>query len=707
MMNKVNRSKIKTVQPSRPKRAFKLRALPLAMAGIFMSHAVWAEDIRLPRIDVIGAAESLAADNPGSVAIVSRQDIEETQPLSVQDALRKVPGIHTVETEGYGFYPRITIRGIGSDMSRKVLLLEDGAPIALGPYTDPSAYYSPPIERMDSIEILKGSGTLRHGPSTIGGAVNYITRQPTTKAGGMLDVKVGTQNFKSVMGEYGGAVGDGLASVSVLHKEGDGFRNMPFKLDDLVLKGGLAVGDQQFVGVKLTHYRLNANNTYLGLTQAEYDADPDLNRAVNDLMKVARSSLDVNHEYVISPTASLKTLVYYNQAKRDWWRENYTFNAVTGLNDMSGQEQGRLRDFEVMGIDSRLNFAHQALDINNETELGVRLHTEEMINRRTGNAPAGSQTVTALLREDDTRKADALAMFAENRFHVSANTIVTPGLRVESYRQERDIRTWNSLPVGTQTATGNTEVVPGLGAIWKLDPDTSVFAGVHKGFAPPRVQDAVSNSGTAVDLDAERSTNYEIGVRGKWSRGQYELTAFRLDFQNQLVSQTESGGAGSQQTNAGATLNQGVELGGDLGLGGGFSVGGNYTWLPVAKLDSVRVIAGVDRNGNRLSYAPEHVLNASLNYRQGEVQLALAANYVSSQYANLENTEVGTADGKAGLIEGRTVLDLSASYQLNKSTKVYGTVKNLADTKYIASRAPEGIFPGAERSLQLGLKLDI
>ncbi|HEX7763213.1 MAG TPA: TonB-dependent receptor plug domain-containing protein, partial [Cellvibrio sp.] len=110
--------------------------------------------------------------------VIDRKKLDQLQPLSTQDALRKSPGIHAVDTEGYGFYPRITIRGLGSDMSKGVLLVEDGSPIALGPYTDPATYYSPPIERMDSIEVLKGSGALRYGPSTIGGAINYITRNP-------------------------------------------------------------------------------------------------------------------------------------------------------------------------------------------------------------------------------------------------------------------------------------------------------------------------------------------------------------------------------------------------------------------------------------------------------------------------------------------------------------------------------------------------
>jgi len=676
-------------------------------AAIFPSAAVATGEIRLPRIDVVGATDQLAADNPGSVAVITEQELEDRVPLSTQDALRKVPGVNVVETDGYGFSPRIGIRGLNPDMSKKVLLLEDGAPIALGPYTDPATYYHPPIERMERIEVLKGSSSLRYGPSTIGGAINYVTRQPPVTPGGMVDLRAGSRDYRSVQAEYGGAVGDAVGSVSFLHKEGDGFRDMPFEVNDLVLKGGLGLGDKQFLGAKLTYYRQDATHTYLGLTQKEFDEDPDQNRADGDRMEVRRWSVDVNHEYAISPTATLKTLFYYNQARRDWWRENFAFDTSTGENAMLGQEQGRLRDFEVMGVDSRLAFAHRGFGIDNDAELGIRLHGEEMDNRRTNNAPVGSHTVTPILREDDTRRARAVALFAENRFHVSDAVTVTPGLRVERYVQERSIDQWNSVPVGTDTTTRNTEVVPGLGATWQVNPGTTLYAGVHRGFAPPRVQDAVSNDGTAVELDAERSTNYEVGARGRQGVVAYEITWFRLDFANQLVQASQAGGASSQLTNAGESLNEGLEVGGDIDLGGGFSIGGNYTWLPTARLESTRIIGGVDRKGNRLPYAPEHLLNASLRYAAGPVRVGLSANYVSEQFSDFENTRAGSADGKRGEIEARTVWDLSASYQLTAKTRLYGTVKNLTDKKYIASRAPEGIFPGIERTVQVGLQVDL
>lgn len=654
----------------------------------------------LPMIEIFGDT-NLLDTVPGSGEVIDAEKLKQTQPLSTQDALRRVPGIHAVDTEGYGFYPRITIRGIGSDMSKKVLLLEDGAPIALGPYTDPAAYYSPPIERMDRIEVLKGSGSLAYGPSTIGGAINYITRDPE---GGRIKLSGGSENYRNLLAEYGGTWGDKTASVSVLRKQGDGWRDMPFEVTDIVLKAGMAIDNRNFVGIKLTRYDQEATHTYLGLTQKEYEQNYEQNKAQNDRMYVERDSIDLNHVYDFG-SGSWKTLAYWNNATRDWWREGFAFNAGTGENTLNGQEQGRLREFDVMGIDSRVTFTHDMLGIKNDTELGIRYHQEEMVNRRTNNAPVGSHTITNPLREDDTRNADAIALFAQNKFHFTDDTTVTPGVRVESYEQTRNIRTWNSVAVGTTTETDNTEVIPGIGLTHKLNAATTLFAGVHKGFAPATVADAVGNDGVSRDLDAEESVNYEIGIRGKLMQGNYEATLFRLDFKNQIVSTTESGGSGSSPlTNAGETLNQGIEVSADWHFDSGFTVAGNYTWLKDAKLNSTRIVDGVDRNGNRLTYAPEHLINAQLGYEASRWNANVGYSYVSEQFADLQNTVEGTANGKAGIIPSYGIWNVNARIKLTDNVDFFGSVRNLSDEKYIASRAPEGIFPGLGRMVEFGIE---
>lgn len=680
----------------------KKTVLSISVATLLAS-TLYAEEVKLPTINVVGDSEESLSHIPGSSTLITQETLEETKPLSLQDALKKTSGIHAVETDGYGFYPRITIRGIGSDMSKKVLLLEDGAPIALGPYTDPAAYYHPPVERMERIEILKGSGSLAHGPSTIGGAVNYVTKQP--RDGSNIVFATGNFGYKSLLAEYGVIFDKYSFSISALSKEGDGWRDMPFDATDVVVKGAVAINDNNTLGIKLTHYEHEAAHTYLGLTQREYDENYKQNKATNDMIFVERDSVDITHQYFSDSGLGVKTLFYYNKASRDWWRDGFDFNSTTGLNTMRGDsEQGRLRTFEVMGVDSRLTVDYNTFGFTNNAELGVKLHKEEMHNRRTNSALAGSQTTANGLRQDDKRYAEAVTLFAQNTLHISNKTAITPGFRAERYNQKRDVTIYDG-DGPSSTKTDNTEFIPGIGATHTFAQEATLFAGVHKGFAPPRVADAISNDGSAVDLDAERSTNYEIGLRGRTENANYEVAFFRLDFENQIVQATESGGAGTQSTNAGKTLNQGIELSGDIYLGDGFSFTGNYTYLESAKLASTRIIDGINRDGNRLTYAPEHLVNFMANYRETTWGAGIAYSHVSEQYSDLQNTIVGSADGKAGIIPAYNLWDINAWYVLNKNARLNIAIKNLTDEKYIASRAPEGIMPGMGLNAQASLKV--
>ncbi|MDD3592188.1 MAG: TonB-dependent siderophore receptor [Sulfurovum sp.] len=674
-------------------------------ASALLSPLICAETLKLPTINVIEASEDLLSHIPGSSTLITKEKLEETKPLSLQDALKKTPGVHAVETDGYGFYPRITIRGIGSDMSKKVLLLEDGAPIALGPYTDPAAYYHPPVERMERIEILKGSGSVAHGPSNIGGVVNYVTKQP--QDGANIVMSAGNFGYKSLLGEYGVVEDTYSLSISALKKSGDGWRNMPFDVQDAVIKGAVVLNDNHTLGVKLTHYEHDASHTYLGLTQKEYEEDYKQNKAKHDKMFLKRESLDLTHEYFTDSGFSVKTLAYYNNASRDWWRQNNTFNGATGYNEMGADADGRLREFEVMGIDSRAFFEYQFAGIENAAEAGVKLHKETMKNKRGRTADPYTYAIDTSytagsylngVREDDRRKAQAVTLFAQNTFYLTDATTVTPGFRVETYEQKREINSWNGDPTQRSTKTDNTEFIPGIGMTHEFAKKAIVFAGAHKGFAPPRVADAINTDGDAIELEAERSTNYELGLRGKIQNAEYEITYFRLDFENQIAQSSDSGG---QLTNTGETLNQGLELSGAVDLGAGFSVGGNYTFLHTAEIKS----NNEGRAGNRLSYAPEHLLNLTAGYKEEHWGTGIGYAYVSEQFSDFDETVTASDDGKKGIIPSYGLWDIHGWYRFNKNAKIDFAVKNLTDEKYIASRAPGGINPGMGLNAQVGVKI--
>ena len=693
--------------------------LSVAAAGALLTLS--ADQTRLPDMAIVGSGDE-SLHIPGAFAVIDAEQIERVQPMSTQDMLKRVSGVHVVETDGYGLAPRIGLRGLNPDMSKKVLLLEDGAPIQMGPFIDPAAYYSPPVERMEGMEVLKGSGSLRYGPSTVGGAINYITRKPPQKQ--TTDVRLSAHNagkgsLLSTQIDTGGTHGNAGYLISYIKKTGDGFKeNNAIDINDLMVKTTLAIADNQVLSTKFTHYSQDSQTTYLGLTQKEYEADHLQNKANNDWFYGKRYSFDITHEIDLSPEATLTTLAYWNNTTRDWWREDFAYcgtsggctdgygkSVAEGENYMRDSLGARNRTFDVMGIDSRLKLSHGAFGMDNQAQIGLRLHTEEMENKRIDNKNSGSAR-SGELREHDTRGADAIALFAQNRFMPSNRLSITPGVRVEQYTQTRDIHMWGvGNEVNSSSRVRNTEVIPGIGATYHLSESATLFGGIHRGFSPARVQDAIDNSGDEVQLEAERSTNVEIGVRGHSGEIAYEATAFHYDFTNQIVQSSEAGGAASGNTNAGKTLHQGLEASVSAPLGGGFSTDVALTYIPTAKLSSKRIIGGEDRDGNRVPYTPQMLARLALSYTDGPLRGTLEMQHTGSQYTDFQNTKAGSDDGMTGEIDAYTLFNLSTDYRLSPSTRLFASVKNLTDEKYISSRAPRGIFAGAPRQVGAGLHM--
>lgn len=683
----------------------KIKPLCLALAttaAINFPAPALAAEIELPRIDVIGEGEEAIAKQPGSVAIIDEAQLALMQPLSTQDALKSVPGVVVREEEGYGFIPNIGMRGLNPNRSQKLLVLEDGVPVAPGLFLANESYYSPRIERMQSIEVLKGAAGLRYGPTTIGGVINYITKDP--EKGATVTAKAGSHGYGLVGLDAGGSSssGNAMGGISLVKSQGDGFRNNAFDLNDAVIKGGMAIGDNQWVGAKFTHYDNEVNTSYVGLRPNEFRNDPTKNPAPNDYFLTDRNSFDINHEWQINDAVKLHTLLYWSQLTRDYWRREVQARSADGTtfvacNGSAYCMNGNNRAFEMMGLDSRLHIGFDGFGIKNEAEIGIRLHSDKLNNQKVRsktdpNARSGDLT------EDDTQKAQGIAFYGQNRFILNERVAITPGLRIETYDQSRK----NEL-TGLSGESSNTEVMPGIGATWQVAPQTQLFAGAFKGFSPAMVATAISGSGVDQLLDAERSNNFEIGVRGTAQRLSYEATAFHMDFSNQIIPQSESGGVGVTATNAGATLNQGLEGAIGYDLGAGWGVDANATWVPTAKFNSTKIVGGIDRNGNRLPYAPELTANLSVSYRVGGLKTRLGAYHVSRQFVDTENTVAESADGRRGVIPAYTTFDLNAHYAVDKQLSVFGTVRNLTDKKYIASRNPDGIFPGAARNFELGM----
>jgi Fe(3+) dicitrate transport protein len=256
--------------------------------------------------------------------------------------------------------------------------------------------------------------------------------------------------------------------------------------------------------------------------------------------------------------------------------------------------------------------------------------------------------------------------------------------------------------------------VPGVGLTYAPSDRLNVFTGVHRGFAPPRTEDVISQTGGVVDLESERSWNYELGLRSLPAPGlRLEATAFRSDYENQVVPASLAGGVGATLTNGGQTLHQGVEMSARLDAGTLLRSEHNlylraaFTALPVARFEGVRrsSVAGftsVSVSGNRLPYAPETLFTAAVGYTHPRgARAQLEAVHVGEQFTDDLNSVPSSADGQRGLIPAFTIWNLTVSYDLPKVT-LFATAKNLTDELYLADRT-RGMIPGPPRLLQLGI----
>jgi Fe(3+) dicitrate transport protein len=267
-------------------------------------------------------------------------------------------------------------------------------------------------------------------------------------------------------------------------------------------------------------------------------------------------------------------------------------------------------------------------------------------------------------------------------------------LRIEHYEQTRKILTQE----GDSVSTTNTEVLPGIGATYQVAPNAQIYGGVYRAFAP-------ATNGAALDgltdqrLDAERSDNFELGMRGLAGGLGYDLAVFRMQFDNQVV--TGNSDPNLSQSNAGETLHQGVEVALDHELGAGFRISGNLTYVPIARFESG------SNDGNRVPYSPKWLANVALEYGWRDLEVALMGHHRGAHLGDETNLRDIPADAAGGIWGGRlpgyTLFDFTARYRASEQLSVFGAVKNLTDKRYITGLR-QGIYVGPERSFEIGAR---
>ena len=673
-----------------------------------------AEVILVPRVDVIGNQEQLLK-TPSSAMIIEQDELEASHVFTTSEALRKVPGVVVRDEEGFGMRPNIGIRGLNPTRSTKVLLLEDGIPLTYAPYGANESYYHPVIDRFSSIEVLKGASQIKFGPLTAGGVVNYITPNAPEKFGGHLNVTVGNRDYLNTKINVGG---NGML-FDYTHKQGDGARdNTQSNVEDVNFKVTKDISDNQAITLRANWFTEDSQVSYSGITQREYNNfGGEYNPFNHDDFETTRYGLSATHDWQINTNALLTTNLYYSYFDRDWWRQQSNTTAsnissgvgcaafatarINGLatnGDNCQGNQGRLRTYNTYGLEPRLTVTHAW----GELELGAKAHFEDQERKQLNGTSSVARSGT--LVENNERKTDAYSGFISNRFDIGQFSI-TPAIRYEHIKNERTNRL-----TGANGADTFDEWIPGIAVAYNPHERLTMFAGVHEGFAPPRTEDLINNTGGLVEVEAEKSTNWEVGFRAKPSKNfNVESTAFYNDFKNLIAVGSVASNVNLSQ---GEATFAGLELAGQYDFENGFYSRMAYTWLPVAEQDapfrqvSNNAIVGGSKEGNRQPYAPKNTFTTALGYKMNNWNVQLEAVHVGKQYADFAETESPTVDGQRGEIASYTIYNAAINYALpTYKTTLFLVGKNIFDKDYIVDRT-RGILTGTPALIQVGMRYD-
>ena len=716
------------------------------------------EPILMAKLEIISEVETPYDKMPGAATVMDMQTLKLVNPIGTQEMLEYVPGINAFADDGIG-NSRISIgvRGLNPRRSSRVLILEDGVPIQPALYVYPNMYYNPPADRIDQIEVIKGSGTILYGPQTMGGVINYFTKRPRNEFGGALKLTGGENGYGSLFAEVGGwGNGKLKPELQLLLKRGDGFRqnnsfqqiNSTFKLNyirssskNLYLKGNL-------------NYE-NSNATYTGLTEWSFENDPTFNPKEHDNFKVFRAAIDFIQSEKLSSTLTKSTTAFASFFDRRWWRENDIFIKASELGEDSPSAQpyystfdlvrvgngknnfGILRTFYVLGLEQSYKMKHDLFNRPSKMETGWRVYAERFIDdRKTGFTKdsvytpdaregvyfRGSGDSLEILGTSHHYETIALSGFLSESIDFGTLTL-RPGLRIELFEQTRVDRMQGSIYQDKTLFV----VLPGI-AFSKSINGLNIFGGIHRGFTPPssgalkilNFGEGLEDSG--LDLDSERSWNKEFGFRGRSSLLDYEFAGFHIDIENLVAA-----GRGTAFKNLGKVTTQGIEARTSLLLSNIFSLlpdmDISYAFLATEVKDATIIsnVSGtagseVSINGKELPYSPDHTLTVGLEYNSSpKINLRADLRYVSEVYTDFENIEKTDDIGVTGPIPSYNIFNISGSYKVSPQLKIFFSGKNITDEVYIGSRLhsnpgqkeaniSSGIIPGPRRQINIGLE---
>ena len=686
----------------------------------------------------------------GSAHNISTKELTKFNYTNIHEILSKIPGINLQEEDGYGLRPNIGLRGTGLERSSKITIMEDGILMAPAPYSSPSAYYFPTIGRMNSIEILKGSSQIKFGPLTTGGAINFISTPIPEKLKGSVKLIGGTDNFRNFHGHIGtshknlGIMIEGFNYGSNGFKKLENNENTGFDKKDYNLKikyksnNTSSVYHETILAIGET--KENSNETYLGLSDEDFNKNPYLRYQGSqiDNMKAEQERISIKNYLEFNNGLNISTSIYKNNFQRNWYKlqsvidnngnkfgisslfkddANEAFSIVKGTidsNDNSLIVRANNRSYLSKGIQSVINKSFQNNNTTHHLSLSARYHYDEMDRFQWEDKYQMLNGIMHLNKKgipgsnsNRIQYSKALASYINYKIEM-AKLILNLGLRHEHIKGHRDdYGKSDAERKGTDLSSRENiinSLIPGIGLLYKINPSSNAFLGIHKGFSPP---------GDKPETNPEKSINYEVGFKTKSIKLESEIVGYISDYSNLLGSDlAATGGSGTDELyNAGKAIVKGIEISVNYNLSNNsdklqLPIYINYTLTDATFKENFKssfdAWGGEIINGYKIPYISKHQFNLGFNIKNNSLSFDINYSFKSDV-----RTKPGIEmNNIKELIKGFGVINTALNYNINKNISFHLAAKNITNKVYSVSRRPAGLRPGLPRTFTAGIKCD-
>ncbi len=662
---------------------------------------------------------------------------------NAREIFARIPGVTVWENEGSGIQINVGVRGLSPNRSWELNTRQNGYDISSDVFGYPEAYYNPPLEAVETIELIRGGSSLQFGPQ-FGGMLNYVLKRETKKKFSFeTQNTVGSYGLMSSFNAIGGKFKKFSYYVYNHSRSADGWREN----SDYTVRNSHVFVEYRFT----ENTKLSAEYTNMdykmqqagGLTDEQFNNDSRQSFRERNWFGTPWNVFSINFDTKLNDKLTSNTKLFGLIGERNSVGFTATPNIEDAINQATNNFANRRVDrdyYKNFGLENRNIYKYKIGKINNNLAFGVRLYKANTQRLQDGRGTTGSDfdlSIEGRFVRDLDFTTENVAVFAENQFKVTDKFSVTPGVRYEYIQNIGEGRF--GISGGTDIAFPNKTIsrsqpLFGLGLEYKFR-TTNIYANITQAFRPVLFSDLTPPAVTDLidpNLKDASGFNADIGYRGTFKNYlNFDFSIFYLSYNNriggirQFVNNDPTQGTFIYRTNLGETVNKGIEGFANLNITRLFEIEKPYGNLDffasVSFIDSrytdFRIfstpsapnftITETNLSGNRVENAPRYIHNFGLSWTNNNISATAQYRMSGRIFTDANNTTTPSANGVTGILDNYRVFDLSTEYKFLKNYNIRVGINNLFDEEYATRRSSgypgPGILPGEGRTFYISI----